>query len=144
MLLVGSTYRGLYLFNTRKKIFSRLPGFDQPNNLSVFAIKKDEDGFWFTTDYHLCKWSASTHQTTTFNLAPAVMNASFTSPRFITFSDGRWATTTLAEVICFDPQGLTGDNRHFFDVAISRMNILDHPGIYRFRFAKPGSSDTSI
>ncbi len=127
MLLVGTIYRGLYLFNVNTKKFSRLPGFDLPVNSSVFAIKKDEDGFWFTTNFNLYQWREATHQVIIFNLEPSMVNASFSAVRFNQLKDGRWITSTIAEVICFDPQGMAKDKSDLFDVEISRMNILEKP-----------------
>ena len=127
MLLIGTIYRGLYLFNVNSKKFSRLPGFDMPVNSSVFAIKKDQDGFWFTTNFNLYHWRTETNQMTIFNLEPSMVKASFSSGRFYPLSDGRWTTNTEAEVVCFDPQAMAKDKSDLFDVEISRMNILGNP-----------------
>jgi len=127
LLLIGTIYRGLYLFNVNTKKFSRLPGFDFPVNSSVFAIKRDQDGFWFTTNYNLFQWRAATNQATKFNLGPSVVSASFNSGRFYKLNDGRWITNTEAEVICFDPQGIAKDSSELFEVQISRMNISGKP-----------------
>lgn len=126
MLLVGSVYKGLYLFNTKTKTFSRLDGFDMPSNSTVFAIKKEGDDIWFTTNYDLCKWNGTTKLTSVFNLEPGTLEASFSSPRFYLLNDGRWVTNSLAEIICFDRTAIENDESHLSAVAISRMNVLEH------------------
>jgi ligand-binding sensor domain-containing protein len=104
ILLVGTIYKGIFTFNSNTGTFDRPFLDEQLNNVSVFAIKKDAVGnVWFTTNYSIYKIVPKDVHPIQFKMDNYNINASFASNDFYVLQDGRWITSTYAELICFDP-----------------------------------------
>ncbi len=126
MLMIGASYEGLYLFNTRSKEFSRPSSDLKLDQESVYAIKKDRSGqIWFTTNFSLFRMNADLTDYTRFNIDHSVINTAFGSNHFYEMKDGRWLTSTFAEIVCFNPDLLGRKKRNPLHVEISGFKLLD-------------------
>jgi ligand-binding sensor domain-containing protein/putative methionine-R-sulfoxide reductase with GAF domain len=104
ILLIGTIYGGLNIFNKRTKEFSHFSAADRLPANTIYAVKKDSAGFiWFTTDYGLCKFNLAEKKTIPYSIEPGFINTSFTSYKFYPLQDGQWLTLTSAEAISFFP-----------------------------------------
>ncbi len=128
ILAIATNYGGLYLFNLNTYTFSRFSISNPFNLASVYAVKKDRhNNLWFTTNYSLHKINEHSGQAVIYNVNHSMMNAAFGSCRFYELNDGRWLTSTPAEIICFDPEQISHDHDEQFEVEISRFKVFDHP-----------------
>ena len=104
VLLIGTTYGGLNFFNKKTKTFSHLTTADGSPSNSIYAIKKDREGYvWFTTDYGLSKFDPAEKKFTPYSMEQGIINSSFTAARFYPLQDGQWLTFTTSEAISFFP-----------------------------------------
>jgi len=128
MLIIGTVYRGIYVFNTNTLKFSRLTSDDQLNHSSVFAVKRDHEGnIWFTGNYSLHKLTSGFQQTVIYNIDQVMMNAAFSSRSLFELTDGRWVTNTPAEIICFNPDYIESKQREPSRIEISGFRVFDKP-----------------
>jgi len=127
-LLLGAVYAGLFLFNTHSGKFARPQIQDLPATTSVFALRKDDEGnIWFTTNFSIDKVSPDFSGHTRYNIGQSLINAALGSPRFSALRDGRWVTSSTAEIISFDPQkiGMVYDDP--LQVEICAFSVFDKP-----------------
>lgn len=127
-LLIATVNGGLNYFNTRSKTFSHV-GYNEglPAN-SVYALKKDTAGYiWFTTDYGIYKFLPGSTNFIAYNLDKGTINSSFQANHFYITRDGRWLTSTFAEMISFYPYNLSKQNDIPLPVTITGFKIFDQP-----------------
>ncbi len=128
LLMIGTFYRGLYLFNVKSRKFSKAAIFNSLNHTSVFALKKDELGnYWFTTDYGLIKMDPRRSDPTVMNLDHTLMHEAFNAVGFSEMLDGRWMTTSNAEIFSFDPRAILSHLDVTPAVHISGFRVFDQP-----------------
>lgn len=123
-LMIGTVYKGVYCFKMKTHSFSSF--FKDPilDKTSVFAIKRDSSGdIWFSTSSGLIQINKTNLQVTHFDLDRLAMHATFGSNRFYEMKDGRWMTTTIAEMICFDPHQLSMETSHHNPILISGLKV---------------------
>ncbi len=103
-LLIGTKHGGLNFFNTNSSSFTHLTVKDGLPANSINSIKKDSAGFvWFTTDFGLYKFKPGANKFVRYNIEPGIISAEFKTGAFYTLQDGRWLTSTVAEIFCFNP-----------------------------------------
>jgi ligand-binding sensor domain-containing protein/anti-sigma regulatory factor (Ser/Thr protein kinase) len=125
-LLIGTEYGGLNFFNPNKKTFSHLTVTDGLPANTIHAIKKDAAGFfWFSTDYDLYKFKPADKKFIRMNIEPGTVNAPFNYAPFYQLQDGRWLTSTTAEIICFRPLNNIATKNPDTKVEITGFKIFD-------------------
>ena len=128
LLIMGTNYRGLYLFNLHTKKFSKSDLFHSLNTTSVFAIKKDRMGhYWMTTDYRLMKVDPRQPESAIMNLDHTPVNSAFDAVGFYEMQDGRWLTNSSAEVFSFDPGSIRTNLDLTPDVRICGFRVFEKP-----------------
>ncbi len=124
-LAIGTIYGGLNLFNIKTASFSHLTTSDGLPANSIYALKKDTEGYlWFTTDYGLYKSQPATKKFIRYNMEPGVINSSFNSNNFYALKDGTWLTASTTEIICFEPATNLQNNKND-KVQIAGFKIFD-------------------
>jgi len=125
LLIIGAYYSGLFFFNRYTNEFSRPLTDEQLNAQTVYAIKKDPQGnVWFTTNYSLYSMSSENPRPVQFRLDNATIKSAFGIPRFYALPDGRWVTSTFAELICFDPQKMENFSSVNFKPQITGFKVF--------------------
>ena len=128
VLIVGTNYSGMYLFNIHTHTYIRPSGLDYLNETSTYAIKRDTSGhIWFTTNFNLCRMNQDFKQVTKYNLDQSDISAAFGNNQFFIMDDGRWITSTFAEVICFQPEAIVNASKPSSNVEISSFKVLNEP-----------------
>ncbi len=124
LLLVGTAQAGLQLFNKRSFEFKPFLEKQLPDHTTVNAIKKDDAGnIWFTTQFHLYKINNQL-EATQVDLGNNMVKNALGSSWFYELSDGRWVTSTWAELVCFNP-GDFNTNPVDLDIQISGFKLFD-------------------
>jgi ligand-binding sensor domain-containing protein len=125
-LLIGTRHGGLSFFNTITKQFSQDSSQEVLYTASVYAIKKDAQGYiWFTTDYGLYKYKPENKAFIQYNVEPGIMNAAFSAIGFYSLQDGTWLTASATELINFQPNaGMQNSSNE--KVEITGFKIFDN------------------
>lgn len=126
LLIVGTMYDGIYLFNLKSRGFSRPFKENQHPYSAAYAFKKDDNGnVWFTTNYTIVRCAPDFKAFTIFDLGKSITTAPFTSCHFYELSDGRWVTNSWAELICFDPRDVISHRNLYPDVELSSFKVIN-------------------
>ncbi|MEO8405349.1 MAG: histidine kinase [Chitinophagaceae bacterium] len=128
IIMIGTNYGGLNFFNKKTKRFTHLTEADGLPSNTIYAIKKDTEGFvWFTTDYGLYKLNPADKSIVPYNTGSGIINSSFSSTKFYSLQDGEWLTYTGTEAISFYPGKTDYDNNSRQRIEITGFKLFDKP-----------------
>jgi len=123
-LIVGSFYGGLFLFHKNTGAISQYASCENAGQLSIAAVRKDDHhSIWFTSSdglFEIDRVSGNYSRVETGNLA---IHDAFHSCRFYPLQDGRWVTSTGAEIICFHPDLISSKAIHQHRIEICGMKV---------------------
>jgi ligand-binding sensor domain-containing protein/putative methionine-R-sulfoxide reductase with GAF domain len=126
-LLIGTRNGGLNFFNSKTQTFRHDSTHDELLSGSIYAIKKDADGYiWFTTDYNLYKLNPENKEFIRYNMEPGILTSSFQTTGFYTLQDGTWLTASTTDILRFHPAAEIHNNNHQ-KVEIAGFKIFDSP-----------------
>jgi ligand-binding sensor domain-containing protein/putative methionine-R-sulfoxide reductase with GAF domain/anti-sigma regulatory factor (Ser/Thr protein kinase) len=105
-LVIGTVNGGLNFFNKKTNIFSHLTTDNGLPNNTIYAVKKDADGYvWLTTDYDLYKFNPATKKSICYSPDHDIVNAYFEAKQIYILQSGEKVTFTSAEVVSFPIEG---------------------------------------
>ncbi len=128
ILVTGAVYGGLWRFNTHTRQLARfkLPG--DFRRRSVMAVATDDAGrIWFTSDQDLFSCDPDGQHLVRYALGNLKLNDVFKAPYFYHLRDGRWVTSSFAELVCFDPVLLENNQENRPEVVISGIQVREKP-----------------
>ncbi|MEO6610584.1 MAG: two-component regulator propeller domain-containing protein [Chitinophagaceae bacterium] len=127
-LVMGTVNGGINFLNTNTKSFTNLSIQDGLPSNTIYTIKKDTKGFlWFTTDYGLFKFLPPVKKIIRYNIEPGIINSSFKLPGFYVLKNGSWVTATSTEIISFNPENPSFENKAAAKVEITGFKISETP-----------------
>lgn len=126
ILLVATLRQGLCLFNTNTKTFAPSP-VASLSATRLHAIRKDAKGnVWLTADYELLYWMLNQNTVERFKPGEHLLHAAFESPKFLLLKDGHLATTSLSEVVMFNPALLAEEKTRKIKPLIAGLRVFDN------------------
>ncbi|MBS1606536.1 MAG: histidine kinase [Bacteroidetes bacterium] len=128
LLIVGTENSGMYYFNVRTKVFTRIQVNNEQQYWSAHAVKVDASGkIWFTDDHAICCYDPQSGNFFASQPERGLLNSSFQGQEFLAAPDGKWMTSTGTEVVAFYEQNLLARWQEAPTVAITGFRVFSHP-----------------
>jgi len=128
LLIVGTENYGLYFFNRRTKVFSRVPVNEEQPHWSVYAVETDTRGkIWFSTDYTIGNYDPANKKAFVCQPEKGMINTSFSGCSFLHSPAGKWITWTSAEIVAFLPDQIDAVRKRAGPVTITGFRVFSNP-----------------
>ncbi|MFT3933111.1 MAG: histidine kinase [Chitinophagaceae bacterium] len=106
-LIIGSANAGLFFFNKRSSVFTKVQIENEPAFAAARAVRKDSKGdIWYTGDDNIGFYKPHQQQFATYQPARGVMQDAFSSNVFLITQKGDWFTWSHTELVKFNPDKL--------------------------------------
>jgi len=127
-LLTGFQNAGIYFFSAKQRRFTQIAINTGQPFWSANTLGLDiNHNTWFTTDYALFRYNASTKALISFLPVGGLAGASFIPGNFIQAAPDKWITCTNTAVIRFNPSYLVEWQKAASAVFITGINAMDKP-----------------
>ncbi|MDO6430847.1 histidine kinase [Flavitalea sp. BT771] len=128
VLIVSTENYGLYFFNRRTKIFSKVPVNEERPHWSAYAVETDAQGkIWFSTDYSIGNYDPVSKKAFVCQPEKGLINTSFSGCNFLHSTTGKWITWTNSEIVAFLPEEINAVRKRAMPVTITGFKVFSNP-----------------